>query len=83
MLSNGATPEIYPALQICQTLRIVQLRNRRSPFGPKRTFEALTLFYVGGASSTFKLLSCQRVDGERVSLPNEPPGPKDMTPRLD
>ncbi|CAK9090057.1 unnamed protein product [Durusdinium trenchii] len=40
-------------------------------FGIAAALKALTLFYVGGASSTFKLLSCQRVDGERVSLPNE------------
>eukprot|EP00438_Fugacium_kawagutii_P000902 Skav225788 [mRNA] locus=scaffold2147:87050:89787:+ [translate_table: standard] len=33
--------------------------------------QALTLFYVGGASAASKLLRCQEVDGEKGSLPQQ------------
>lgn len=47
-------------------------------WGPMVTsLQALTLFYVGGASSASKLLSCQGVDGDKSPLPDGLPGPRD------
>eukprot|EP00438_Fugacium_kawagutii_P021529 Skav233414 [mRNA] locus=scaffold892:179264:181696:+ [translate_table: standard] len=39
-------------------------------FGIAAALKALTLFYVGGASSASKLLSCQGVDGGKSPLPD-------------
>eukprot|EP00438_Fugacium_kawagutii_P028121 Skav229520 [mRNA] locus=scaffold887:77290:86147:+ [translate_table: standard] len=64
-----ASALIAPVAPIAVLLSCFALEIFCHGFGIAAALKGLTLFYVGGASGASKLLTCQRVDGDKASLP--------------
>jgi len=60
---------LAPAFALAVMLCCLVLEFAKPGFGITAALQALTLLYIGGASSTSSLSSCQYFDGNRAELP--------------